>query len=163
MNHFRRWISAVQIAAILLGVGWFNRVGAAEKESKIPGAPHLLPQDTLFYARLDNANDAREDLANSSIGRMLSDPKLKPLATDMFAVAADFFEKASNEIGVSLEEVLAIPTGQVAIAVMPGIVSKRSEDLVGDQTKKDESEEAIRATTRAEASTTKLILVPVSR
>ncbi len=144
MNHIRSWISAVQIVAILLGVGWFSRIGAAENESKIPGAPHLLPQDTLFYARLDNANDAREDLANSSIGRMLSDPKLKPLATDMFAVAADFFEQASNEIGVSLEEVLAIPTGQVAIAVMPGSVSKRSEDLVGDQTKKDESEEAIR-------------------
>ena len=144
MKRFQGWTTTVSLVAMLFGNGCIGAVDGAENQSNIPGAPHLLPLDTLLYARLDNANEAREDFAKSSIGRMLSDPKLKPLATDMFAIAADVFERASDQMGVSLEEILAIPTGQVAIAVMPGVTSQRSQDLVRDSTQQDDSEEAIR-------------------
>lgn len=146
MNRHPVWLIIVPLAAIFVTGGLGKAARGADHEPDIPGAPHLLPESTLFYVRLDNAIEAREDFANSSIGRMLSDPKLKPLATDMFAIAADMFENASQQIGVALEDVLAIPTGQVAVAIMPGNQSaERSEKLANDQSNDDESEEAIRA------------------
>lgn len=144
MNRFCYLVTTIPVAVILMAISCQATLSAADEYPDIPGAPHLLPENTLFYARLDNANQAREDLADSSIGRMLSDPKLKPLATDMFAILANVFEKVSQQAGVSLEDVLAIPTGQVAVAVMPGIASERSEDLIQDDSEDKESEEAIR-------------------
>lgn len=88
---------------------------------KIPGAPKLLPDDTMFYIRLDSADDLREDSAKSSIGLMLKDPDLQPLATDFYATGAQLFSQVSEQVGVSLDELLAIPSGQVAVAVIPAI------------------------------------------
>ena len=149
MNRNLLSASVYPMIVLLTAAVTADNTCSAEEKFDVPGAPHLLPEETLFYVRLDNADELREDLANSSIGRMLADPKLKPLATDMFAVAADLFERVSQQAGVSLEEVLAIPSGQVAVAVMPGNPSKRAEELINKnsdgQSERDESEEAIRA------------------
>ena len=91
----------------------------AEPESSVPGAPRLLPQDTLAYIRLDDAEDLRDDLKDSSIGQMLNDPKLRPFADDLYGTAKDLFDLISENVGVSLDELLAIPHGQVAIAIHP--------------------------------------------
>lgn len=116
---------------------------AAEDESTVPGAPHLLPEDTLAYIRLDNADDLRVGMAESSLGRMLADPKLKPFASDVYGTMADLFERFGTVLGISLDELLAIPSGQVAIAAMPGNISERDEELIQFEAD-DDSPEAIR-------------------
>ncbi len=149
MNRIHNQVGQSSVPMILFALGllaWMEpAIATADDGPSVPGAPHLLPENTLFYARLDNANQLREDLASSSVGRMLSDPQLKPLATDMFAALADAFQNATDQIGVPLDDVLTIPTGQVAVAVMPGNSSERSNELLRSQSGGDESEEAIRA------------------
>lgn len=86
---------------------------------ELPGAPRLLPNDTLVYARLDSAEDLRTELGKSSIGRMINDPKMRPFADQFYATARDLFDLISEQVGVNLDELLAIPHGQVAIAVHP--------------------------------------------
>ncbi len=44
------------------------------EEGDVPGAPHLLPEDTLAYIRFDDVDQLREDSVNSSLGKMLADP-----------------------------------------------------------------------------------------
>jgi len=111
----------------------------------IPGAPHLLPEDTLLYARLDHADEFRETLSESSLGRMLADPKLKPFAGDIYQTLSDLFAQLGDEVGLSLDELLAIPSGQVALAMMPGnAVAESSDTEANEEAEKDESEEAIR-------------------
>jgi len=68
---------------------WIASVACAA-DSVVPGAPHLLPEEALFYVRWDDATQARVDFANSSLGKMLEDQRLQPLATNLLAVAADF-------------------------------------------------------------------------
>ena len=112
---------------------------AASDPVQMPGAPHLLPEDTLAYVRLDHADDLRTDLANSSLGRMLSDEKLKPFATDIYGTASELFGMISSEIGVSLDELLSIPQGQIAIGLIPRPIN---EDLLADrQVPADETDE----------------------
>ncbi len=97
-------------------------------ESAVPGAPHLLPEGTYLYARLDNADDLREGLKDSSIGKMLNDPKLKPFASDLYATLRDLFDQISDQVGVSLDELLSIPSGQVAVAMIPGKFPEDDDD-----------------------------------
>ncbi|EMI21439.1 putative secreted protein [Rhodopirellula maiorica SM1] len=116
----------------------------AKEESEVPGAPHLLPDDTLLYVRVDNADEFRQSLRDSSIGRMLADPKLKPFAGDMYSTAAELFDRISSEVGVSLDELLAIPSGQVSAAMIPGNLPETDADAADQDQKQDESPEAIR-------------------
>lgn len=116
---------------------------AIAEDPVVPGAPHLLPEDTLAYIRLDSVDDLRVDFADSSMGRMLSDPKLKPFASDVYRTMAEVFEQIGAQLGVSLDELLAIPSGQVSAAAMPGNISERDQELI-EEDADDESPEAIR-------------------
>lgn len=84
-----------------------------------PGAPRLLPSDTLVYIRLDSADDLRKQMDKTSIGKMINDPKMRPFADQFYATARDLFDQISDRVGVNLDELLAIPHGQVAIAIHP--------------------------------------------
>ena len=116
---------------------------AVAEDSEMPGAPRLLPSDTLAYIRLDNAERFRDDFSASSVGQMLDDPALKPMASDVYQMASELFEQVGTVLEVSLDEMLAIPQGQVAIAMMPGNLSEYQEELAAEEDE-DESPEAIR-------------------
>lgn len=112
-----------------------------------PGAPHLMPHDVLAYARIDDASEMREIFKDSSFGRMLNDPKLKPLASDLYGAGAELFEKLSEQLGVSLDELLSIPDGEVAFALLPFGVSSDSQEKASPKAETktpDDSPEAIR-------------------
>jgi len=114
----------------------------SSQPSSVPGAPRLLPEQTLVYLRIENVDELRSDLKDSSIGQMVADPKLRPFAGDLFTTAADFFNEISGELGVSLDELLDIPHGQFAVGLVPtGGAEASSNDA---ETAKDESPEAIR-------------------
>ncbi len=114
----------------------------SSQPSSVPGAPRLLPEQTLAYLRIENVDELRSDLKESSIGQMVADPKLRPFTGDVFATAAEFFEQVSGELGVSLDELLDIPHGQFAVGlVLTGAADASGNDAQAD---KDESPEAIR-------------------
>ena len=59
-------------ATLFASVGLMTGLQAEEGET--PGAPRLLPKDTLAYIRIDNVDDMRADMARSSMGCMMNDP-----------------------------------------------------------------------------------------
>lgn len=136
-----RFLATLTLAATLAPAT--APLAAQEKENNTPGAPRLLPEDTLAYLRLDNADDLRVDLANSSVGRMLNDPQLKPFASDVYRTAAELFDQFATAVDISLDELLAIPEGQVALALMPANISDREEELIAEE-EDDDSPDAIR-------------------
>ncbi|MGB1817629.1 MAG: hypothetical protein ACPHJ3_19845, partial [Rubripirellula sp.] len=68
---------------------------------------------------------------------------LKPFVSEVYTTLSDLFEQFGAQLGLSLEELLAIPTGQVAAAAMPANLSDRDEELAEDEGD-DDSPEAIR-------------------
>ena len=136
------------LAAVLLLLGTFQTIVApqtafAEKpQSEIPGAPHLLPIDTLAYVRFDNADEIRVDFAETSVAKMLRDPELRPLVSDTYQTLSQLFEEVGAKLGISLDDLLAIPSGQVAAAALPGNLSPEQISQI-EEDKGDESTEAI--------------------
>ncbi|MEX0824886.1 MAG: hypothetical protein WD119_01905 [Pirellulaceae bacterium] len=121
-------------------------LSAFAADTSRPGAPHLFPDDTLAYARIDDAKEFKERMGDSSIGRMLNDPELRPFVSDVYGVATELFDQISDRVGLSLDELLKIPQGEVAIAVIPLSASADEEDEAerDEASPRDESPEAIR-------------------
>jgi len=141
-HHNPRWGSLIIAIVICTGLSQPHTAIGAEKSSA-PGAPRLLPKDTLAYIRIDSADNLRSDMESSSIGRMMNDPKLKPFVGELYRTMSELFEQFGAQLGLSLDELLAIPTGQVAAAAMPANLSDRDEELAEEETDSD-SPEAIR-------------------
>lgn len=121
------------------GDGRGNR--ADKNQSDVPGAPQLFPQDTLAYIRFSNIDQIRSDWPNTSFGRMLDDPQLAPFVADTGGMFATLFDDQAAFLGVSLEELLSIPTGQVAIAAMPARFDPERLAEYEAETREGESEE----------------------
>ncbi len=140
-----------QTHRLVLAFLWFSfsvllfqsPASSAGDAPEVPGAPRLLPEDTLAYLRVDNADEFRKGLAESPIGQMLDDPSMRPFASEIFQMMTELFERIGNEFGMTLDEMLAIPHGQVAIAAMPGNLSDETEQAV-EEDAGDESPDAIR-------------------
>ena len=148
MSHPKSIVPSLFLGLILAAFcGLPSQSTLGQDPEKIPGAPHLLPEGTFAYIRLDNADDLREELGNSSVGRMLRDPQMRPFAGDLYKTMRELFEQVSDEVGVSLDELLSIPSGQVAAAFMPGKL-RDPKERAGIEEPVDEDDDSDRAIRR---------------
>ncbi len=72
---------------------------------------------------------------------------MRPFASDVYRTMAELFEQFASATGMTLDELLAIPSGQVAAAAMPANISERDEELIQEENQEEEdkdSPEAIR-------------------
>jgi hypothetical protein len=83
-----------------------------------PSAPRLLPKTTVAYVSIPDVPDATERFMNTSTGRMSQDPQLKPLLKEVYGSVAQFVDTLKDRIGLSLSEILAIPQGQITVALV---------------------------------------------
>ena len=84
-----------------------------------PTAMELFPSETLAFGRVAHFRELFEKLKDSSMGRMLQDPNLKPLIEHLYGSAREAYqEQAEEEVGLSLEELQRIPQGEFAIAMV---------------------------------------------
>ena len=89
----RQWFFLLAPLAICLSLGLQQESIGAEEDTT-PGAPRLLPKDTLAYIRIDNVDDMRTDMAASSMGRMMNDPQAsKPFVSEVYSTLGELFEQ----------------------------------------------------------------------
>jgi hypothetical protein len=83
-----------------------------------PNAPRLLPDTTALLLWVPNAPETAERFMNTALGRMAQDPQLKPLVDHLYGSLATAVANAKERIGISLPELLAIPQGELAVAIV---------------------------------------------
>ncbi len=83
-----------------------------------PSAPKLLPKKTLAYVRVADSRDLVERFKQTSMGRLGQDEKIKPLVMQLYGSAVQAFEQVQDQLGVTLDEVLSIPQGEVCVALV---------------------------------------------
>lgn len=81
-----------------------------------PTAPELLPQSTLALVRIPDAPLLATRFRETSIGRVLDDPRMKPLVGQLYGSAQDAFKQVEQVIGVPLDQLLKIPQGEICVA-----------------------------------------------
>jgi hypothetical protein len=84
-----------------------------------PGTPELFPKDTAALVRIPNAPELYQRFMNTSGGQMSQDDQIGPLFAELYGSATELFEQYVQEhVGVSLEDLLSMPQGEVAFGVI---------------------------------------------
>jgi hypothetical protein len=87
----------------------------AERQSSV----NLFPRDTLAFLRTPNAQEFADRLKDSSMGRMLADPQIKPLVDRVMGQVSQLYsENVEQELGFSWDQLLNLPKGELAIGVV---------------------------------------------
>lgn len=84
-----------------------------------PSAMKLFPENTLVFVRMANAREFGEKFQQTSMGRMIRDPQLKPFVDHLYGKVGDLYtEQVESKIGITWEDLKKLPQGEVAFAVV---------------------------------------------
>lgn len=109
-------------------------------------APRLFPAKTLAYVRIADVSKLKKDLDTSSLGKLGNDPQLKPIFSEFYGSLVQTTAQMQDAIGLNLDELLSIPKGEFALAVLP---NDRGSSRTSRQS--EDGEERVRVDVRAPA------------
>lgn len=90
----------------------------AEKVDR-PSAMKLFPEETVVFVRVANAHEFGEKFQQTSMGRMIRDPQMKPFVDSLYGKAGDLYaQHAEDKVGISWDDLKKLPKGEVAFAVI---------------------------------------------
>ena len=142
-----RLVRSLVYAALMIAV--FPPFASAQQtQTSRLTAPQLLPENTLAYIRVDDTRELKEKLAQTSTGKLASDPQISPLLQEFYGSFRDSAQMLQQAIGVNLDELLSIPNGELAIA----IVSAKMEVRKRRSRNRESGEEVEREVTRPRAN-----------
>ncbi len=101
-------------------LGAFSSSQAQPAGSQHPSGPKLFPDSTLAYLRIDDSRELKAKYAEMSMGRMAADPQVAPLLQEFYRTFNESFVAVQKEFGINIDEILSIPNGEMAIALVPG-------------------------------------------
>ncbi len=93
-------------------------VGLSHQATARPPAPRLLPSETLVYLRIANVPEMIEQFEQSTWGRIAQDDQVRPLVAHVFEALLEAAEGIEGTLGVTPEELLAVPEGEIALALV---------------------------------------------
>jgi hypothetical protein len=102
----------------LLVAGFLLAADARPACAARPDAPHLLPDTTLAFVRVASVPDLIEKFKQTALGRMFRDEALNPLVKQLYGSAAEALGKVQDRIGAGLDDLLAIPQGELCVALV---------------------------------------------
>ncbi|MBC7964309.1 MAG: hypothetical protein H7Z17_00160 [Fuerstia sp.] len=123
-----RFKKVLLTSAVMLG-GLCGVAAAQTADTKVL-SNQILPKDTYFYMSMPSVEGFKESFEKSSGGRLFADPALEEFKAEvtnaMSSEMQDSLSKVHDALGLTVEELMAIPTGEVTIAV-----SKASSNKMG--------------------------------
>lgn len=97
-------------------------------------APQLFPESTLAYVRVADVEDLQSRLDDSTMGKMMSDKEIAPILKEFYGSLVKNTAEIQEAIGLDLDELLSIPRGELAVALLPPKrVSSRDRDRDGEE------------------------------
>ncbi|MEX0585124.1 MAG: hypothetical protein WD176_00675, partial [Pirellulales bacterium] len=113
----RRPLKPLKFAFIALCTAALLVAPSAQAAERVR-ATELLPKETAAFLHIPSAPGLAEKFRTTAMGRMLRDPKIKPLVEDLYGSAVKAFAQVEEQLGVSLPQILSIPQGEFSIAVI---------------------------------------------
>ena len=107
------WGWMVGLVGVLL-VGWGPGLARAAR----PSAARLLPEKTILLLSVPDVRELARRFLNTSLGRIGRDPQMQPLVKNVYGRASEAVERGRQVLGVSLGDMLAMPQGEFAFAVV---------------------------------------------
>ncbi len=105
-------------SALMLG-GLCGVASAQTTDTKVL-SNQILPKDTYLYMSMPNVDDMKAGFASSSAGRLWADPAMDAFKAELEKAFAtqmeEGFAQVQETLGLTVEELLSIPTGEVTLA-----------------------------------------------
>jgi hypothetical protein len=98
-------------ALVLLGAG-------SRSEAARPAGAKLLPEKTALVVSVADCPELGRRFMNTALGRMSHDPQVSPLAQQFSGSLAEVIAGFREQIGLSLADLLAVPQGELTLAVI---------------------------------------------
>jgi hypothetical protein len=109
-------------AALRLALtGWLGLAGlslVAAQGRAAPPPEKVVPDSAVFFVKVNNAAAFREAFRQSQFGQLWNDPAMKPLRDDLANKLQDANKDLKEKVGVTLHELLELPEGPIAVAVL---------------------------------------------
>ncbi len=135
-------LTCLATTCLLLWVSGTTRSSAQETASPpVAGltAPQLFPEKTLAYVRISDVQQLKADLQRSSMGKLANDDQLRPILAEFYGSLVRNTADIQSAIGLNLDELLSIPSGELAIGLLPN--DRHRADRKGNKTDDDEAGE----------------------
>lgn len=100
----------------LFVVGWGLGL-ASPALAERPNSALLLPESTLAVFRVADSRDLVERFQQTAAGRIGNDEQVKPLVGQLYSSIGEAFAAIEEEVGLSLDKILALPQGEICLAV----------------------------------------------
>ncbi len=106
-------------SAVVLG-GLCGVASAQTADTKVL-SDQVLPKDTFLYMSMPSVEGMKEAFGESSVGKMLADAAFDEIKGEVHnafsSEMAEGFAKVQETLGLTVEELMAIPTGEVTLAI----------------------------------------------
>lgn len=120
------------VASALMLTGF---CGIAKAQTLVPG-DQVLPKDTYMYFSIPSVERMKTGFANSSTGMLWADPAFDDFKAEINSAFSSEMEEGLAEVqealGLSLEELLSIPQGEVCFALSATSGNKMGAVIIMD-------------------------------
>ncbi len=102
-------------------VGWLGLVGLSGLAAPAAAAAppeRMLPESTIFFAKMVDAKAFKKALGASQYGQLWSDPALKDFREEFLRRLEDTAKSFRETVGLSLSELIELPQGPLALAAV---------------------------------------------
>ena len=79
---------------------------------------HLLPPETLVFFSIPSVPDLMEQGRESALGQLFLEPKLQPFIKTVKEKVLEAAKDVERDLGISIDDLLALPQGEVTFAVV---------------------------------------------
>jgi len=108
----------LMLSAILVSSAWAER----------PNAAKIVSDQTFAFLRVANTPDFIAKMEQTAIGKAANDPQMQPFVSGIWQTLKQSAANAEERSGITLEELLSIPQGELAAGVVamqegnPGVI-----------------------------------------
>ena len=90
------------------------------RAANFPGAAELLPAETVVFAEASDFTQLTEQFKKTNYYKLYKDPAMAPFIEDLKAKLAEGVKKSKDELVKAVLGMDALPSGRVAVALLPG-------------------------------------------
>ncbi|WP_460166631.1 hypothetical protein [Thermostilla marina] len=110
------WAGCLFLATLVTIFAYAPTTRAEEASSR--ELETLVPDYAVGFAAVHDVADFREHVRSTQLGQLLQDPAMKPFLDDVRAQLRDRIAGVREKLGISLEDLEGIPSGEMAVATL---------------------------------------------
>ena len=125
----RLWLGSAAVMLCLVQALAGGQVARADENAI---GEKLLPKDTLLFFTIPDVSEFKDQWDKSSSGALFRDAEFKPFLDDVKKKIEELSQKVQDELGVSIDDLLELPDGEITFALLEKPARKLSVVLMVD-------------------------------